>query len=55
METKIKNLLSAKTIEREELNKTWEVTSGYSKVQNFSEKMDKLETEIDLLLELLKN
>lgn len=50
MKTKIQNLLSAKTIEREELNRTWEVTS----VQSFSDKMDKIETEIDLLLELLK-
>jgi len=54
METKIKNLLTAKTIEREKLNESYKSLMGYSKSLDFSEKMDKLETEIDLLLELLK-
>ena len=55
MKDKITQLLSAKTIEREKLNKTYKPLMGYSKSLDFSEKMDKLETEIDLLLELLKD
>jgi hypothetical protein len=55
MEDKIKNLLKTKLEERRKLNSEWTKRVGYSQMTDFSHKMDKIEAEIELLKNLLKN
>jgi hypothetical protein len=55
MEDKIKNLLKTKLEERRKLNSEWTKRVGYSQMTDFSHKMDKVEAEIELLENLLKN
>lgn len=55
MKDKIKNLLKTKVEERRRLNNEWTKRAGYSQMTDFSHKMDKIEAEIELLENLLKD
>jgi hypothetical protein len=54
MKEKIKSLLAEKREQARALNLEWSKVWGYSASSTHSEKMDKLETEINLLENLLK-
>jgi hypothetical protein len=55
MINKVENLLKTKIEERRKLNSEWTKRVGYSQMTDFSHKMDKIEAEIELLKNLLKN